>query len=378
MTKDVANRPAWRHIDTALPILGLFVLAVGAVLYFAANLLAPIAFAGLISLLLSPAVRYLTRWRIPAALSSLLLVGLLVLAITAALANLAEPANRWISDAPTSVREVQHKVFGPKEKLANIQELADEVEELTAPASPNKAQPVVVTGPTVLESVVGGAPALITSIGIVVFLTYFLLASGDQLLRRVTQCGRNWSEQRRIVSIARQLQADLSRYLVTVTLINALLGATVAAAMYLLEVPNPLMWGVMAALFNFAPYLGALASAAILTFVGLTTFNTLSEALLVPGIFLAITIFEGQLLTPSIVGRRMALSPMFVFLSVIVWGWLWGVPGALMAVPIVTTLKVLCDHVPALEPVGRFLRHEKSEPPVDAVRASAYGRAAIR
>ncbi|MGB5581401.1 MAG: AI-2E family transporter, partial [Woeseia sp.] len=200
-----------RKADVSLAIVGLFGLAVAAVLYFAANLLVPIAFAGLISLLLSPAVRLLTRWHVPTALASLLLVGLLVLATTVALTNLAEPANRWLSDAPTSVRELQRKTFGPKEKLANIQELANEVEELTASDSPQKAQPVVVTGPTVLESVVGGAPSLITTIGIVVFLTYFLLASGDQLLRRVTQCGRNWPEQRRIVSIARQLQADLSR-----------------------------------------------------------------------------------------------------------------------------------------------------------------------
>ncbi|MBT8096949.1 MAG: AI-2E family transporter [Woeseia sp.] len=370
-----AEGPFFRQFDASLATLGLFALATGAVLYFAANLLIPIAFAGLISLLLSPAVRYLTRWHIPTALASLLVIAMLVVTAAAALTNLAEPANQWLSEAPTSVRELQRKAFGPKEQLANIQELADEVEELTTSDSPDRPQPVVVTGPSVLETFVGGVPVLVANIGIVIFLTYFLLASGDQLLRRITQCGRNWSEQRRIVSISRQLQSDLSRYLVTVTLINMTLGLAVAVAMHLLEVPNPLMWGAMTALLNFAPYLGALASAAVLTFVGLTTFDSLADALMVPGVFLVLTILEGQLLTPSIVGRRMSLSPIFVFLSVVVWGWLWGVVGALMAVPIVTTLKVFCDHVPALEPVGRFLRHERSEPAVRVSRTASHSSA---
>jgi predicted PurR-regulated permease PerM len=352
---------------------GLFALAIAAILYFAAPLLIPIAFAVLISLLLSPMVRLMSRWRIPSKIGAMLLVTALVIAVVAALVNLAEPANQWLSDAPTSIRELQKQVFASREKLANIQQLADEVDQLRATGSAKQPQAVVVTGPTVLESVVGGLPTAATFLGIVIFLAYFLLASGDQLLRRATRCGRSWSGRRRIVTIARQVQSDLSRYLGTVTLINSALGVAVATAMHILGVPNPLLWGVMAALLNFAPYAGAVVSATILTLVGLMTFSSISDALLVPGAFVLLTVLEGNLLTPAILGRRMSLSPTIVFLSVIVWGWMWGVAGALMAVPIVTTLKVVCDHVPALEHIGRFLRSER---PASAIKKAHLPRQA--
>jgi predicted PurR-regulated permease PerM len=346
----------------SIATMGLFVLAIVAVLYVAAPLLIPIAFAGLISLLLSPAVRLMSRWRIPTKIGAMMLVVAMVVAVVAALSNLAGPANQWLNDAPTSIRELQKQVLASREHLENIQELADEVDQLKTTASANKPQAVVVTGPTVVESLVGGLPALATFLGIVIFLSYFLLASGDQLLRRATRCGRTWSDRRCIVTIARQVQSDLSRYLRTVTIINIALGISTATTMYALDVPNPLLWGVMAGLLNFAPYVGALVSATILTLVGLMTFSSLAAALSVPGAFLVLTILEGQLLTPAIVGRRMSLGPTIVFLSVITWGWLWGVAGALMAVPIVTTLKVVCDHVPKLKPVGHFLHHDRPEP----------------
>ena len=138
--------------------------------------------------------------------------------------------------------------------------------------------------------------------------------------------------------------------------------------MFWLNVPNPFLWGTMVALFNFAPYVGAVVSASVLTVVGLSTFDTLGESLAPAAVFLCITIVEGQLITPTILGQRMALSPIFVFLAVIVWGWLWGVAGALMAVPIVTGLKVICDHVPGLAWVGDFVRSDEPRQPRRARR----------
>ena len=122
-------------------------------------------------------------------------------------------------------------------------------------------------------------------------------------------------------------------------------------------------------MFNFAPYVGALASAAVLTVVGISTFDTLGDSLAPVAVFLVLTILEGQLITPTVLGQRMSLSPLFVFLSVIVWGWLWGIAGALMAVPIVTSLKVLCDHVPGLKQIGDFARGDESRLPPAAAPA---------
>jgi predicted PurR-regulated permease PerM len=150
----------------------------------------------------------------------------------------------------------------------------------------------------------------------------------------------------------------MSRYLAAVTLINLLLGAAVALAMHLLQMPNPLLWGTMVAILNFAPYIGALVSAAVLSLAALTTFPDIAAALAVPGTFLVLTVLEGQVITPAVLGRRTALSPAIVFISVIIWGWLWGIAGALMAVPIATSLKVICDHSPALGLFGSFLRDD--------------------
>ncbi|HEX5787264.1 MAG TPA: AI-2E family transporter [Woeseiaceae bacterium] len=349
--------------QTSLPLLGLFLLAVAACLYIAADLLTPIAFAMLLNLLLSPLVRGLNRFGLPNALSALMIVatlaGLLVLAIMA----LAEPAERWLTEAPRTVRELKAELFSGKSHLEGIQELADEVEELAQPREPDDAQPVVVKGPSVTENLLVGLPTAAAFIGLVMFLTFFLLASGDTLLRRMTRCGRTWTERRRIVLIARQIQREQSRYLATVTVINFTLGAVTGVAMYWLDVPNPILWGTMVALFNFAPYVGALASAAVLTVVGISTFDTLGDSLAPAAVFLVLTILEGQLITPTILGQRMSLSPLFVFLAVIVWGWLWGIAGALMAVPIVTSLKVICDHVPRLKYIGDFARGEEPRLP---------------
>ena len=340
---------------------GLFALTILATLYVADDLLVPIAFAMLLNLLFFPLVRALQRYRIPSGLSAgvivLMLVGLFVL-----LGNLLSgPAQEWLAEAPRTIRALQSEMFAAQDQFAGIRELADEVDQLAISDSASGAQAVVVQEPGLIDDLVGGLPSFVTFTGIVVFLTYFLLAAGDTLLRRATQFGRTFSERRRIVAICRQVQADLSRYLTTVTVINLCLGALVAAAMQVLDVPNPMLWGAMAAIFNFAPYVGALASTSVLTIVSLTTFDSLAEAVIVPLAFFAMTVIEGQLITPAVIGRRLSMSPIFVFLAVVVWGWIWGIAGALMAIPIVTTLKIVCDHVPRWQPIGRFLRSDRHE-----------------
>lgn len=351
-----------RRTGSPAALTGLFVIAVIAVLYLAADLLIPIAFALLFNLLLSPVVGWMSDRHIPASVGASLLVLAMIATIFFALAKLAEPANQWLEDAPKTVRELQQHVAEAQGNLANIQALADEVDQLAVQGAEKSAQAVVVSGPGVIESVLGGLPSVAAFVGIVVFLTFFLLASGERLHRRITSCGRTLAERRRIVRITRQIRTDLSRYLATVTVINAVLGAAVALTMYILEVPNPLLWGVMVYLLNFAPYVGALTSAAVFTLVGLMTFDNLGSALAVPASFLCLTIIEGQLVTPAVLGRRMSLSPIVVFLSVICWGWLWGIAGALMAVPIVTCIKVICDHIPRWNFVSMLLRNAHSQP----------------
>lgn len=339
---------------------GIFLLALAFTLHAAQTLLIPILIAVFLSILFFPMVRRLARLRIPRALSAGLIVLALLGALGLGISMLAEPAQEWISDAPRSIRQLKSETTAAKDKLKDIQELAEEVDELTTveAGGRQRAQPVVVETPGTLQQVVGSMPVLGASVMVIVFLTFFILVSGDDLLLKLTRCGRTWGERRRIVTIARHIQAELSRYLATVTVINAALGASTAIVLYFLDVPNPLMWGTMVAIFNFAPYVGAVVSTLVLLVVGLTTFPDFTEALSVPLSFLFLTIVEGQLITPAVVGRNMTISPMMVLLSVVIWGWLWGIPGALMAVPILASFKSVCDHVPSLRFVAAFLSNE--------------------
>jgi predicted PurR-regulated permease PerM len=162
-------------------------------------------------------------------------------------------------------------------------------------------------------------------------------------------------DKKRAVDIARQIETEVSRYLITITLINVGLGLAVWGAMALVHVPNPLLWGVVAAILNFIPFLGPLTMICLLAMVGFLTFPDLPHALIAPGAFVGLHVLESYLVTPTIVGRRLTLNPVVVFLGLIFWGWLWGIAGAILAVPIMMVLKIICEHSEPLAPIGEFL-----------------------
>jgi predicted PurR-regulated permease PerM len=186
-------------------------------------------------------------------------------------------------------------------------------------------------------------------------LLYFLLASKDMFLRKLIAATPRLLDKQRALVISQQIEAELSTYLFTVTAINTALGGAVALAMYGLGVPNPILWGVMVGALNFIPYLGDIVSVIALTVVGLLTFDSLWYSLSVPAVFYVLTAIEGYLVTPLILGRRLSLNPVVIVLSVLFWGWMWGVSGALLAVPILVVLKTVADHVASQKVVAEFL-----------------------
>jgi predicted PurR-regulated permease PerM len=157
------------------------------------------------------------------------------------------------------------------------------------------------------------------------------------------------------VAIARETEASISTYLVTVTLVNVGLGMAVAGVMFLLKMPSPLLWGALAALVEFVPYLGATALFTVLGLAGLVTFDQLGHALLVPVAYLGVNLLQSQFISPMILGRRLTLNPVAILIGLVFWWWIWGVPGAFIAVPLIATFKIFCDHIEALAPIGEFL-----------------------
>lgn len=357
MFKPFSSQFGAQHFQL-MALVVLATIALIAALYAASAVLIPITLAWLLSAVLSPLVRYAQRFHIPASVSALLLVGLLVSSIVSLFLLLVEPAQQWLQEIPEILRDFRTRLTEFSSPLSNLQAVTEQVRQFYIMGDDDKMTPVEVK--VERQNTLGGflldnLPNLVAGLTITIFLTYFLLASGDRFLRKATQLGANLGSRRRIVRIAYRIRKDISRYLATITVINMSLGLCVALAMKILGVPNAMLWGLMATCFNFAPYLGAAVMAGIMTLVGVATFDNVPQALLVPGAYVALSVTEGHLVTPTVVGRRLAVTPTAVFVSVVAWGWLWGVLGALMAVPLLASFKILCENVPQLAPISRLL-----------------------
>ena len=339
----------------SVALSGIFLLLLFYTLYFAAPVLMPIAVAVLFNLLLAPAVRLLARLRIPQPLGAALVLALGLGLFAGAVSLLADPAREWMQKAPDSFYQVETKLRSLKEPIEKIQQASSQIEQATQLGDKQPTQKVEIERPGLTQALLAGTPEVLASTGIVIVLLYFLLASGDSIRRKVVSVIPLLQDKKRAVEIMRGIERDISYYLLTVTFINLVLGIIVTLVLTALGVPNPLLWGAMIALFNYAPYIGAAAGIVILAAVGLLSFDTLPQALLVPGFFLVLTVLEGQLITPMILGRRLLLSPVAIFITMVIWGWLWGVTGALIAVPLLASIKIICENFEPLQPVAEFL-----------------------
>jgi len=342
----------------ALP--GLLLLAVLTLLYLARDLVLPIVAALILSLVFLPLVRGMKKIFIPVPLGAGLVVLGLLAGLVGGIYNLADPASEWLDKAPQSLREIDSKLRRVTGSVHNVATATAQVQDITEKLTnggetKKKPREVIVKEPTIAGAFFYGAKDFTVSTISTLVLLYFLLASGDLFLRKTIAVTPRFSDKKRAVDIAEQVEAAVSRYLFTVAFINVCLGCAVTLAMYLLGVPNPVLWGVMVCTLNFIPYIGDIISFSVLTVVGLLTFDQLWQSLLVPGVFYLLTAIEGYLITPIIVSRRLSLNPVVIILSVLFWGWMWGVAGALLAVPILVALKTVCDRVDSLHVFGEYL-----------------------
>lgn len=346
---------------------GLFVLALFYTFYFARSVILPVVLAMLLSLIMYPAVRALKRIAVPEPIGA----ALVVLAALAALAlgayRLSGPVSDWIDKLPQIVSEVERKLVALRKSVAQVSKAAERVEKLANVSDKPKAAPAppAASKPPLLERILAVTSNLLVSAASTVVLLYFLLASGDMFLRKLVRVLDTFEDKKRAVGVARAIQEDMARYLFTITVINAVLGVVVGFALYLLGMPNPVLWGAMVAIFNFVPYIGAATNLVVLTVVAFLTFDDLSQVFMVSGVYLVIEILEGQILTPILTGRSLTLNPVMIFIAMLLWTWLWGVVGALIAVPLLMTFKIVCDHVESLQPIGEFLSGRREAVPDD-------------
>jgi predicted PurR-regulated permease PerM len=226
---------------------------------------------------------------------------------------------------------------------------------LTNLGGKEKIQRVEVRKPSLGETLLGPTQDFLVSAGVLVILLFFLLASEDLFLRKVIAVLPHLREKKIAVEITRQIELDVSSYLLTITLINALFGTAVGLAMFFLGMPNPVLWGVMAGLLHFIPFLGAIVGISIVTLVALVTLDSTSTILLVPLIYFALNLLEEYVVLPVVIGRRLMLNSVIVLLWLVFWAWLWGIPGALMAVPLLAIVKIVADHLDPLASLAEFI-----------------------
>ncbi len=339
----------------SLAITGLFVLAFLYTIYFARAFLLPIVLAVLLDFLLSPLIRTLKRLRIPEPVSA----GLVILALLGTVGfgaySLAGPARQWVARAPEGLRHVQARLSELRRPVEQVTRTAEQVERAATPVRDRTAQEVVVRGPSLSERLFGTTQSIVTAAIEVIILLYFLLAAGDLFLQKLIKVLPQFRDKKRAVTIARETEASISTYLFTVTAVNLGEGLAVGIAMALLGLPNPVLWGVVAGLVEFVPYLGATAMTLLLGLVGISTFDSLGHGLLVPGVYLAINFVQSNFVSPMVLGSRLTLNPVAILIGLVFWWWVWGIPGAFIAVPLLATFKIFCDHIEALAPIGEFL-----------------------
>jgi predicted PurR-regulated permease PerM len=338
---------------TDFVLTGLFILAIFYTLYLAAALVLPIILALLGAIVFSPIVRALTKWRIPASASASMVVAGLLAVVGSAIYFLADPARDWVQKAPQNMKQMEAKLRDIKKPMEEIRKATEQVEAITRDKT--KQPPVEIKAPALSSQLLTGAQNFLLATVAAIILLFFLLASEEIFLRKMVHVLPRFEDKVKVVEITRDVESEISRYLMTITLINIGLGIATATAMYFIGLPNPVLWGVTVALLNYVPYLGPLTGLVLLTSAALMSFDEIGQIALVPVTFLCLTTLEGQVLNPMILGERLSLNPVIVFLSLLFWGWLWGALGVLLAVPILVTLKIVCDHVEKLAPLGEFL-----------------------
>jgi len=339
-----------RHVSLVI----LTLLAVLYTLHLGADFFLPIVVAILLNLLLSPMVRLLrNHLRIPAPLGAGIVIVVLLGVVGFGAYRLAPAASAWVARAPESIATLKRRIQPLRGPMEQVNQAAEQVEAATD--MDKKTQEVEIKGPGLTQQVFGGTTALLSSGMVVIFLAYFLLASGDLFLQKLVGVLPQLKDKKTAVRIVRETEAQVSVYLVVTTLINVGVGVATGAALALLGMPNAVLWGVIAAVLNFVPYVGGLVNTVILALAAFLTFEDVGRALMIPFVFTVINILEGNLITPWILGRRMRLNTVAVFVGLVFWWYLWGITGAILAVPIMATIKITCDHIALLAPIGEFL-----------------------
>jgi predicted PurR-regulated permease PerM len=353
------RRVLWERIRTvALATVAL--LGVGYTLWLGKTFILPVIAGVFLSFLLNPQIRFLARRGVPAPIGTAVVVLAFLGAGTMAIYLLARPASESLQQLPTTLARAETKLgklLRFARPIAQIDATAAKLDNQPATPGGSSAITVRVAPEPMLRRLSGGVASVIEGVLVAIVLACFLLAGGERFLHKLIEALPTFKDKRRTVQIARDVEAQISRYLFTVTTINIGLGVLTGLALWALGMPNAAVWGGVAALANYVPYIGPIVTALIIGTVAVTTIDDVGRALLMPAASYLLHAIEANFVTPLILGRRFPINPVALLLGLLFWWHLWGVAGAILAVPMLVAIRVCCEHIDPLKPLGSFLAH---------------------
>jgi predicted PurR-regulated permease PerM len=379
-------------------LLLIFLMAAFTAVYFARDVLLPIVLAIVLTLTLLPVIRTGERLHIPRPVTAIALIATMAVSLFLAGYFLSGPIGQMVEDAPEIASELEEKFRGIMEGVSSIQEATQEVTDAAADAAAqaggapagSEPEPVVVVADEtdngssggVLGAAVGGLASASGSVFAALLLTLFLLSSGDFYHRRIVEAAPRLRDKVKALTIIRDVERQISRYLGAIFAINLGLGLVVGTTLWFLGMPMAVVWGVLAFLLNFIPYVGNLLTVGLVGAVALVSYDTVWEALLPPIAVIVLSGIESNVFTPIAVGRRLELNQVSQLIMLAFWTWLWGVPGAILAVPFLVVVKAVCDNVDSLQTLGSFLSGDPGtrggEVPQKATTGPALDTAPLR
>jgi predicted PurR-regulated permease PerM len=328
----------------------LCLIAVLACLYIAQAIVLPVVLAIVLKLLLQPLVNLLEQLRVPKPVGALIALAVLLSVFVGLGMLLSSPAAEWASGLPQAWPQLQQKFAFIKDPVEHIQRTLDQMGiQLGSPSA-------------VLSNPIGMVTAVFSGTGTVaahlletLLVLFYLLVFGETFLRRLVEVLPTFANKREAVEISLHVERDLSAYLLTITVINAAVGCATAGVIWLCDVPGPVLWGVVAFCLNFVPILGPFCGIILFLAVGLISMGPAWTALLPAALYFGIHVAEGEIVTPMLLANRFTINPVAVILSLIFWYWMWGVPGAILAVPMLAIIKIVSDRLRPFRAFGHLL-----------------------
>jgi predicted PurR-regulated permease PerM len=350
--RDDMPLPSDPHTVFLGALLGIATLAV---LYVAAEIVLPVVLAIVLKLLLQPLVRLMERVHVPRGIAAAIAVLILLGALAGTVSALAGPAASWAAKLPEAIPKLRENLAFLQQPIDAMQSMMHQLDGLGASQAASAPAASPVRSSSLLGALFSGTATVTAGLFTTLIVLFYLLVSGETFMRRLVEILPRFRDKRQAVEISQHVERDVSAYLLTVTLINAMVGIATGLVMWLCGVANPMLWGVAAFVLNFVPILGPMVGLVLFLAASVLSLGVTWSALLPVGLYFAIHVAEGEIATPMVLARRFTINPVAVILALIFWYWMWGVPGAILAVPMLAITKIICDDLRPLKALGHFL-----------------------